>query len=249
MSHQDESPRKRWMLILGVVGFAAGFFGPMIFVPEANQGPLVGILMTGPGGLALGLLLYGLCSLFKVSARNQWRMLYATAVAGVVTIMLCVQPSPALQGTMFEAEIVSCASPAGVEADTFKYWDRRIAEVTWAEPRAGWREDMHAALQSASGAVVAVQMKRTNSVFENRKFWNRGSLFVSGWKADTEQKSFYRPVDSCAAFPAGRVLLAFQSHELGGKIEPPATWPPKEVERVIDAGEYSDVPERFAALR
>ncbi|MFC5626034.1 hypothetical protein [Algoriphagus winogradskyi] len=39
---------------LGVVGFVLGFFGPLIFTPEANQGPLLGILITGPGGIALG---------------------------------------------------------------------------------------------------------------------------------------------------------------------------------------------------
>ena len=42
-------------LLLGGVGFALGFFGPMIFAPGANQGPLLGILITGPGGFALGL--------------------------------------------------------------------------------------------------------------------------------------------------------------------------------------------------
>lgn len=39
---------------LGGLGFAAGFFGPMLFAPEANQGPLLGIFITGPVGAALG---------------------------------------------------------------------------------------------------------------------------------------------------------------------------------------------------
>ena len=50
-------------LILGGLGFVAGFFGPIIFTPEANQGPLLGIFITGPGGAVLGFLLgiaYGL---------------------------------------------------------------------------------------------------------------------------------------------------------------------------------------------
>ena len=38
----------------GAVGFAIGFFGPMIVVPESNQGPLLGILYTGPLGFVLG---------------------------------------------------------------------------------------------------------------------------------------------------------------------------------------------------
>lgn len=39
---------------LGSVGFVAGFFGPMLFAPDANQGPLLGLLITGPGGFVLG---------------------------------------------------------------------------------------------------------------------------------------------------------------------------------------------------
>lgn len=39
---------------LGAVSFCAGFFGPIIFAPEANQGPLLGIFITGPLGFLLG---------------------------------------------------------------------------------------------------------------------------------------------------------------------------------------------------
>lgn len=41
-------------LALGGLGFVLGFFGPMIFAPEANQGPMLGIFITGPGGAVLG---------------------------------------------------------------------------------------------------------------------------------------------------------------------------------------------------
>lgn len=43
-------------LIVGGVAFSAGFFGPIIFSPESNQGPLLGIFITGPIGFLLGLL-------------------------------------------------------------------------------------------------------------------------------------------------------------------------------------------------
>jgi len=41
-------------LILGGIGFIAGFFGPIILQPSANQGPLLGIFVTGPLGFTLG---------------------------------------------------------------------------------------------------------------------------------------------------------------------------------------------------
>jgi hypothetical protein len=44
----------RWAAILGVIGFLGGFIGPLIFTPGANQGPLLGIFITGPLGVVIG---------------------------------------------------------------------------------------------------------------------------------------------------------------------------------------------------
>ncbi len=41
-------------LLVGGLGFLGGFIGPMIFAPRANQGPLLGILITGPLGVVAG---------------------------------------------------------------------------------------------------------------------------------------------------------------------------------------------------
>lgn len=41
-------------LFIGAIAFSAGFFGPMIFAPGANQGPMLGIFYTGPAGLVAG---------------------------------------------------------------------------------------------------------------------------------------------------------------------------------------------------
>lgn len=41
-------------ITVGTAGFLLGFIGPMIFAPGANQGPMLGIFITGPLGLLLG---------------------------------------------------------------------------------------------------------------------------------------------------------------------------------------------------
>jgi hypothetical protein len=46
--------RVGWMV--GAIGLALGFVGPLLVTPEATLGPLLGILITGPGGFVLGAL-------------------------------------------------------------------------------------------------------------------------------------------------------------------------------------------------
>jgi len=45
----------RWGLIVGGVAFALGFIGPMIVTPDANQGPMLGLFITGPIGFLVGM--------------------------------------------------------------------------------------------------------------------------------------------------------------------------------------------------
>ena len=45
-----------WGLGIGFVGFAIGFWGPIYWSPEANQGPLLGIFFTGPAAALLGII-------------------------------------------------------------------------------------------------------------------------------------------------------------------------------------------------
>lgn len=48
-----------WAAIAGAIGFCGGFFGPIIFTPGANQGPLLGLFVTGPLSFIAG----GICGL------------------------------------------------------------------------------------------------------------------------------------------------------------------------------------------
>ena len=57
-----------WSVFLGSTGFAAGFFGPLILRPDSNQGPLLGIFITGPLGAVVGVTLGTI-----LSAVRSWR--------------------------------------------------------------------------------------------------------------------------------------------------------------------------------
>ena len=43
--------------LLGVIAFLIGYVGPILFMPESNQGPLIGIFITGPLGVVVGAIL------------------------------------------------------------------------------------------------------------------------------------------------------------------------------------------------
>lgn len=51
--------------LFGLIGFLGGFVGPMLFAPDSNQGPLLGIFITGPGGVVLGALAGAVWSLLR----------------------------------------------------------------------------------------------------------------------------------------------------------------------------------------
>jgi hypothetical protein len=57
-AHQRSRVRMMYILvgalIVGGIGYTAGYFGPLTFTPKANQGPLLGIFITGPFGFAVG---------------------------------------------------------------------------------------------------------------------------------------------------------------------------------------------------
>jgi hypothetical protein len=57
-----------WGCIVGFVGFAIGFFGPIAWAPDANQGPLLGIFLTGP--LAFDVTVLGVLAVGAIRARR-----------------------------------------------------------------------------------------------------------------------------------------------------------------------------------
>ena len=50
---------------LGAAGFLAGFVGPIVFMPESNQGPLLGIFITGPLGFLVGTVIGAIVSVMR----------------------------------------------------------------------------------------------------------------------------------------------------------------------------------------
>lgn len=197
IDRHDNPPGFKWVTILGVAGFLAGFVGPMILAPDANMGPAVGIFIAGPGGVALGALLWGFCTLSRIAARTQWRMLYSITAVAVLATLLGIQPEPKWRGYVFEGRVEACGPPSSLESQVLAYWHKRIAEVNWAEPRAGWEDDLRATLGAAPGVVVTVRLQRRNAIRQHRRPWNREE-FAAGWRPHHGGIRYYVANGSCS---------------------------------------------------
>jgi len=236
-----------WILILGAVGFLAGFIGPMILAPDANQGPLVGIFISGPGGAILGAILLAISRVFRIPAAKQWLMLLVMAALLAIVTLVCVMPSPQFLGYIVDAQIQSCATPAQSADDAIKYWEERVGSVTGASSRPGWQDEARADLRSDAGVVLEVQIARHKGIYEGSKLWNKGRLLTRGWFDVNEKKRFYaQPASgSCTEFPAGTHLINFVAYHYSDKPASAADWPPREIPNFLNLQTISAVPDEY----
>ncbi len=231
----------RWAIIFGAVGFAAGFFGPMILAPEANQGPLVGILMSGPGGFVLGFMLYGVARLFAFNPKKRQRFRNICAVVfGVSVLAIFLFPAPERHGYAFDLEVRSCQSSSEATDRIIDYWKKRISATHWAEPRPGWEQQMHEELAKDQGSLIEAAISRKRKFDRSRRFWNKGKIYQGEWQPSQDKKTFYIANKSCADFAIGMKGTFYQSAV--GRVRSPNEWPPSAVESFMPYPDLKDIP-------
>ena len=77
-----------WAVILGVVGFLSGFFGPLVLNPDANQGPMFGIFISGPLAFVSGAVMGKIASDFGWQGRkNTYAIIAASIIIAIVTLL------------------------------------------------------------------------------------------------------------------------------------------------------------------
>jgi len=227
-----------WALVLGAAGFAAGFFGPLTFVPEANQGPLLGILITGPAGTALGLALGVIFRFLPLDRSLSVRTLVAAASLLTLVTLYYALPEPRIVGYALNVELEGCTSPEVSAPHAIEYWERRIADAPRAKPRDAWKRDATQMLRASGGVVLHLRVLRTNAIREHRKPWNRGYVDAAGWQSGNESRAFY-------ARYAGAACDAYGARTTAVYYEPLQTsndWPPREPGAFLDMITIRPVP-------
>lgn len=238
-------PAVAWVIILGAAGFLAGFFGPMVFAPDANQGPLVGILISGPGGAVLGAVLCVIFRSLRSSPKTQWWVLLGTSAILAVVTLYFIMPSPEFHGYLEDVTIQSCKRPIDVADDAIAYWNRQIAPRP-AAARQGWQEDSRAMLQADLGLILNVTIVRARMIAEAQKPWNKGRLVAAPWHNVNAGNAYYAPYggSSCAAYRPGMQMVVFNDQFFNGYPKN-LGWPPRKIINFLNLQTIEPVPEKY----
>jgi len=232
----------RWTVVLGVAGFLSGFIGPMILAPGANQGPLLGLLITGPTGALLGSLLGLGAALAKLPPRSEARALAASAALVVlVTLYFCV-PSPRLRASIIDGEVRSCVS-AGSLRDATVDRLKRLAAVRPVAEHVAWAEIFDQELATKSGVVLDVHVYRDAQLYEKQARWNRGTLVARPWRDDEKDERYFAsdPGPECSDYRLGSRSTFVVTGNLG-------IWRPYGIAEILDLRTAAPLPADYANL-
>lgn len=237
-----------WVIALGGAGFAAGFVGPIVLNPEANQGPLVGLFITGPGGAAAGLVLGAILNVARVSRAVQMKILGgACALLGLGTLFFCL-PEPEKVADIIDAEVMECAAPGDSAREALARWESAVARATWHSPDPNWKASALRNLEQAHGVVLTMQVLRQATIYRHRKPWNAGKLFISEWRIPTEAQRYYASDEgtSCSAYLAReRQLYTPFTDSPARTATGRREWPPTNVTSFLMLMELGPVPETY----
>lgn len=228
-------------IIVGFVGFCAGFFGPILVNPDANQGPLVGIFLTGPGGVVGGLILGLLFRLLHLGAVTGWRaLMLICSIFVVITLYFCL-PQPQWRGEIIEARAVRCLSPQELLPAAISRWERSIAAAPWAKVPSDWQQRAQQVFRNDSGIVLEMAIVRRAEVYELRRPWNRGDIDIRAWQAVVASKNYYARDANCATYLQRSPTLYYPQADRNSDN----AWPPLVVPDFLDLLVLGAVPANY----
>jgi hypothetical protein len=214
------------LVLLGAIGFIAGYLGPLQLNPDATVRPLLGIFFTGPLWAGIALLGGLLAAIFRVSPKRFLIGLGLAAFVAISSTLFMSLPEDRWQGSIVEGRIVGCEPPANLVPGATIRWSEVPPQDSWWKPRGGWREDIPRMLQSDRGVVLNVYVTRERQIYANRKPWNNGSLSATRWRQARRTEKFYsrESGEDCRAYSLASSALYAPEWE-ASDVSPPNILP------------------------
>jgi hypothetical protein len=210
---------RAWTATLGVAGFLAGFVGPLIVNPGANQGPLLGLFISGPGGALAGLLLGTAAGLLPMSDAIRRRSLMVCALGLVLGTLYVALPGPRASGFVIDAGVIDC-SPAPRDA-----------------------------IAGGSAVVLTMHVTRRIMILEHRKPWNRGRKSAGAWSVvDTSQRFYADDAGGVCAVYLEREPQLYMPFSNVTYESPSKSWPTTDPAARLSLMELRPVPADVLAL-
>ncbi len=239
-----------WSLALGATGFVAGFFGPIALNPDANQGPLLGLFITGPGGALAGLVLGAIFRVLAVSNAQRLKALaIACAALALGTLFFCL-PEPAVLGHVIDADVEECSPPLSAARAALARWEDAVARATWVTPPADWKETALYNVSHDPGLLLSMRVTRRSTIYQHRKPWDFRRKSAAWVTVDAIEQYYARDGGgSCAEYLARgpRLYMPF-TDSTSSPNQPAKVWPPTDTTGFLLLMELGPVPAEYQRL-
>jgi len=246
---QNKNLGFKFCLVLGVVGFLAGYIGPLILRPDANQGPLLGIFITGPLGFFAGFCLWFLSRVFSWSLVTQRKWLGVGCGVLVMTVVaVALAPKPDWVGWIYEVEVMHCRAVHTETENVLVDWRRRIADADGLPARPGWPEEVKRVLKEDTGSLVDVKILGEKSVKKERSFFNKESWVAYAIMDKVVRTKTFYIAQPCASLPSGTTGTYFVSSKFNVKADKDRPWPPVGVGDLLFKASLLPVPHYMKSI-
>jgi hypothetical protein len=175
--------------ILGVVGFLCGFFGNALLSDEpGNMSPVVGIIISGPLGFILGIVLGISLKVLRLP-----HLILSTALVAVLSLAV-VLPNYKPVAELIEGRVVSSEPVNALVSQRLSYWQSEVERVTrekLTNPRDKWETTVEPMVNARLGMIITIERKR-GAWFEERVWrWGQRDRKQAAWVSSSRIQKYF----------------------------------------------------------
>jgi hypothetical protein len=209
-----------------------------------EQGPLVGIFVTGPIGFLIGLLAGWMFERAKIGELAREGIFVVLVVGTAWGSLVLSRPGPQIFGTIEEGAIVKCETPMVRLPVALSMWGSTIAANPQLGVRPNWQGEARRTLEDAHGVVVEFVTERRRNVYRDPR---SSALSAESWIVEEEKAEYFADFagSACSGYPLHRSERLW-----AGLPKTPATdeIPPQDPAGVLGLEELDPIPRTVVAL-